>query len=448
MLVRHSAALPRRRCAGAAPSGPPAARRRDPADRSSSSPTPATGSAATTRRSFAPRASTSSRSRRRRAQRATAELLPSRRARPDGAVRRPGRRRSTAGSHGRRQPDRDAAGHQARRAARARRRRRRRGRRLHRRRHELGARAPASPARRCSSTASPTGWASRARAGRRAPRDANTAALGAAVTAAQRRRRRRPGRGVHVRPRALGRLHAPGQPRLGRRRARRHLADPLQRPLLRRRPTTGSTSTRSAIPQADEQQRLLANLIIQMNLDRTPLPALLVPAARREGGGRDDRRRPRRTAAPGPRPLRPLRRDDPPRLLRRGLGVRARRHRTSIPSTPIPGAAGYQAAGFEIALHLSTSCSNFTPAVDRRRLERPARRFGARSSRPSPARGRTGRTASPGAIGSSEATAARAHGVRLDTNYYYWPGIVGQRAGRACSPARGSRSGSPTPTAR
>ena len=38
------------------------------------------------------------------------------------------------------------------------------------------------------------------------------------------------------------------------------------------RSPTGSTSTRSPIPQADEQQRLLANLITCMNADRMPLP--------------------------------------------------------------------------------------------------------------------------------------------------------------------------------
>ena len=53
--------------------------------------------------------------------------------------------------------------------------------------------------------------------------------------------------------------------------------DPLRRPVLRRqggrrRSPTGSTSNKVAIPQADEQQRLLANLIGEMNLDKKPLP--------------------------------------------------------------------------------------------------------------------------------------------------------------------------------
>ena len=70
--------------------------------------------------------------------------------------------------------------------------------------------------------------------------------------------------------------------------------------------TTSSTAARAgdvqpdwldtskiAIPQADEQQRLLANLIVTMKPRPEADAAVLVSAARREGGGRDDRRRPR-----------------------------------------------------------------------------------------------------------------------------------------------------------
>ena len=56
---------------------------------------------------------------------------------------------------------------------------------------------------------------------------------------------------------------------------------------------TGSTLSKVQIPQADEQQRLLVNLIEQMNLDKKPLPEVLVLPARREGRRRHDRRRPR-----------------------------------------------------------------------------------------------------------------------------------------------------------
>ena len=87
-----------------------------------------------------------------------------------------------------------------------------------------------------------------------------------------RRSERRPGGGLHVRPRPFGRAHPPGQPGLGRAGSRRH------RPRIARTTSssarratssrTGSTSTRSRIPQADEQQRLLVNLIETMSRER------------------------------------------------------------------------------------------------------------------------------------------------------------------------------------
>ena len=69
--------------------------------------------------------------------------------------------------------------------------------------------------------------------------------------AAERRVQRRPGGRIHVRPRALDRLHASGQPGLGGTIARRRVrTDPLRQPLLRRMPPTthnptGSIATRS-----------------------------------------------------------------------------------------------------------------------------------------------------------------------------------------------------------
>ena len=106
-------------------------------------------------------------------------------------------------------------------------------------------------------------------------------------------------------------------------------------------PTTSSTAPRPAtsqpdwvdpnrfdVPQADEQQRLLANLITQMNLDEAPLPrfwylprgekaALVLTGDDHATGGTDD----------VPRPPQELRQA---RLLGRRLGVRARDvvHRT------------------------------------------------------------------------------------------------------------------------
>ena len=210
-----------------------------------------------------------------------------------------GRRCSTNWVDGRRQPDRDAARQAARRPARAdRRRRRRSSNALPAGRHApapgRGHRRPDDPVPRHRR---PLHAERRDRASRRSTRTRTTATANPAVTLRSVGAERRPGRGVHLRPRALGRLHAPGQPGLGGPGARRHRADPLRRPVLRRRRVDPQPDwvdlDKVAIPQADEQQRLLANLIAADEPRPQAAAALLVLPARREGGRRDDRRRPR-----------------------------------------------------------------------------------------------------------------------------------------------------------
>ena len=123
---------------------------------------------------------------------------------------------------------------------------------------------------------------------------------------------RRPGRDVRLRPRPVGhqppdRATRPGPART----ATAQTPDPVERPVLRRhRRPTGSTSTKVHIPQADEQQRLLANLITVMNRDRMPLPRFWYFPGTPQGGRRRHRRRPRHRrhrragSAPTPRPAR------------------------------------------------------------------------------------------------------------------------------------------------
>ena len=136
---------------------------------------------------------------------------------------------------------------------------------------------------------------------------------------ARRRRERRVRLGVHVRPRPLDRLHAPGQPGLERAGARRPGADPLGRPVLRRR------AGRLGRPQQDRDPAGRRAAAPAGEPDRPrdrrqeAAAALLVPAARAQGRGGHDRRRPR-----GRRHRRALRRlqgREPGRLLRGQLGV-------------------------------------------------------------------------------------------------------------------------------
>ena len=192
--------------------------------------------------------------------------------------------------------------------------------------------------------------------------------------APQRRYERRAGRRVHVRPRPLDRLHPPGQPRLGRPGARRHGARAVRRSLLRAAATrspTGSTSTRSAIPQADELQRLLANLILKMNEDRKPLPrfwyfpkgkkAVVVMTGDQHGCcGTHAKRASRPTSGQSPRLL-------GGRLgLRPGQLVRLHQHRHGRHR----GARRGRDQGFELGLHLNTGCAGLHARAARTRCSR------------------------------------------------------------------------------
>src|SRR4051794_14685904 len=180
-----------------------------------------------------------------------------------------------------------------------------------------------------------------------------------------------------------------------------------------------------AIPQADEQQRLLANLIVQMNLGRMPLPrfwylprgekAAVVMTGDDHGNGGTSGQFDRFLAESAP-----------------GCSVAdwqcVRTTSYVYPGTPLSDAdaARYQAAGFEIALHLhvttgTSDCNNFMSGADmdadlRNQLQAFA------SSWPSLAPPRTSRThCIVWSDWSTEPSVEQANGIRLDTNYYYYP---------------------------
>ena len=130
-----------------------------------------------------------------------------------------------------------------------------------------------------------------------------------------------------------------------------------------------------------------------------------------------------------------LQRREPGRLLGRRLGVRARHllHLSRTRRSPTRQAAAYDAAGLRGRRCTSTpTARNFTPASLDQALRRPA---GATSRRDVPERAGadapTAPTASPGATGRSQPKVELDHGIRLDTNYYYWPPELGRRTARA-----------------
>jgi hypothetical protein len=177
--------------------------------------------------------------------------------------------------------------------------------------------------------------------------------------------------------------------------------------------------TKVAIPQADEQQRLLANLVTQMSSDRSPVPrfwyfprgerAVVVMTGDDHGNGgtigQFERFRQASAADCSVADWECIR-------------------STSYvyPNTPITGAqaAGYQADGFEIALHVDTGCANFTPTSLAADFTSQLSDFD--STWPSllaPATNRTHCIA--WSDWASQPKVEGQNGIRLDTNYYYWP---------------------------
>jgi len=178
--------------------------------------------------------------------------------------------------------------------------------------------------------------------------------------------------------------------------------------------------TKVAIPQADEQQRLFAKLIEQMNAARRPLPrfwylprglkAAIVMTGDDHGNGGTLPRFDQFVASSVP-----------------GCSVDdwecIRGTSYIYTNTPISAdvAAAYAAQGFEIGLHITTNCSDYTSSsIGNTYTSQLASWRTKYSVLASP---RTNRThCIVWSDWSSQATAALQNGIRLDTNYYYWPG--------------------------
>ncbi|WP_375437790.1 DUF4082 domain-containing protein, partial [uncultured Hymenobacter sp.] len=174
-----------------------------------------------------------------------------------------------------------------------------------------------------------------------------------------------------------------------------------------------------AIPQADEQQRLLANIIVKGNKKPLPrfwyLPRSLKAAVVMTGDdhgnggtvGRFDQ------------------------YLRQGPNTpldvanwRAIRGTSYIyPSTPMTDAqaAAFEAQGFEIGLHLNTNCAAWTPTSLRSFFDTQLPQLAAEFPSISPTS--THRThCISWSDWASQAKIEAERGIRLDDNYYYWPG--------------------------
>ncbi len=173
------------------------------------------------------------------------------------------------------------------------------------------------------------------------------------------------------------------------------------------------------IPQADEQQRLLANLIISMNQDRKPLPrfwyfpygkkaVVIMTGDDHANNGTAGRFDQFLAASPA------------------GCSVDnwecVRGTSYMYPNTPLSDgeAAAYTAQGFETGLHLNTGCADYSLAQLETYYTDQITEFAANfPSVPAPATQRHHCIA-----WSDWVTGAKVqyqNGIRLDTSYYFWP---------------------------
>ncbi|WP_299924335.1 DUF4082 domain-containing protein [uncultured Nocardioides sp.] len=175
------------------------------------------------------------------------------------------------------------------------------------------------------------------------------------------------------------------------------------------------------IPQADEQQRLLANLVTVTARDRFPVPrfwyfpgthkAVVVATGDDHGnGGTPGRFSTYASASPS------------------GCSVARwecpRFSSYIFPSTPMTNAqaAGFQTQGFEVGLHPQSNCTNFTSyqALEDTYTSQLGTWRAKYTSLPSPTTSRY--HCIVWSDWASQPKAELASGIRLDTNYYYYPG--------------------------
>jgi hypothetical protein len=171
------------------------------------------------------------------------------------------------------------------------------------------------------------------------------------------------------------------------------------------------------VPQADEQQRLLANLITQMNLDKAPLPrfwylpqgekaAIILTGDDHGVGGTPAYFNRLKAASPA------------------GCSVAdwecVRATSYVYPGTAITPAQAvqFQDEGFEIGLHLNTGCQDYTPAsLDADFVSQLGAFAATWPDVTPPVSNRT--HCIVWSDWASQPKIERSHGIRFDTNYYY-----------------------------
>ncbi|WP_414542656.1 DUF4082 domain-containing protein [Nostoc sp. CCY0012] len=174
-----------------------------------------------------------------------------------------------------------------------------------------------------------------------------------------------------------------------------------------------------AIPQADEQQRLLVNLIIKMNLAKKPLPhfwyfpngkkaVVLMTGDDHANGGT------------GPR-FDQYKAESPVNCsVDNWECIRSTSYIYTGVAISDTQAAAYNADGFEIALHVDTDCSDYTTTSLNNDYTQQLSQFSTTfPSLPTPKTQR--HHCLVWSDWSSTPELELSKGIRLDTTYYYWP---------------------------
>ena len=174
------------------------------------------------------------------------------------------------------------------------------------------------------------------------------------------------------------------------------------------------------IPQADEQQRLLANMILEMNADRKPLPrfwyfpkgfkAVIVMTGDDHGSGNT-----------APRFARYLEQSPPGCSMNDWECVRASSYMDAGVSFTNAQAAYYDALGFELSIHVTSGCSNYTESQLDGYFTNQMSTWQAKfPSVPPPSTHRLHCGAWSDWVAMPRVELR--HGIRADMDYYYWVG--------------------------
>jgi len=174
-----------------------------------------------------------------------------------------------------------------------------------------------------------------------------------------------------------------------------------------------------AIPQADEQQRLLANIIIRGSMHRKVLPRFwflprgLKAAVVMTGDNHGD-------AGMEPRFQRDITMSPAGCIVEDWECVRSTGYFYVGSTYTNEDAIFYESLGFESALHINTNCANYTTVQYQSFVTSQMSAFAtAFPDLPLPVTNRNHCIAWPDWSSTAEVEAD--NGIRLDANYYYWP---------------------------